>query len=132
MLAAAISLQEIEARFAASIERRDEVVFDAASSSLRGRRRQRLGAIVLSDAPLRVTPSEENAVLLAEGIARAGLDRVAVDKKPVAVAQPHRVSARCRRRGVAGLLGCGACGNRRRMAGARAQSQDRNRPIDSR
>ena len=76
VLAAAISLQEIEARFAASIERRDEVVFDAASSSLRGRRSQRLGAIFLSDAPLRVAPSEENAVLLAEGIARAGPDRL--------------------------------------------------------
>jgi ATP-dependent helicase HrpB len=76
VLAAAISLQEIEVRFAGSIERRDEVVFDAASSSLRGRRSQRLGAIRLSDAPLRVAPSEENAVLLAEGIARAGLDRL--------------------------------------------------------
>ena len=76
VLAAAISLGEIEARFAGSIERKDEVVFDAASGSLRGRRSQRLGASALTDAPQPVTPSEENARLLAEGVARAGLDRL--------------------------------------------------------
>jgi ATP-dependent helicase HrpB len=76
VLAAAISLEEIEARFAGSIEHKDEVVFDAASGSLRGRRSQRLGAIALADAPQPVTPGEGNARLLAEGVARAGFDRL--------------------------------------------------------
>ena len=46
-LAAPITLAEIEARFSDRIEAREEIAFDAASASLRGRRSRRLGAIAL-------------------------------------------------------------------------------------
>ncbi len=76
LLGAPITLAEIEARFAAQIERRDEIVFDAASASLRGRRTERLGAIVLAERPLKIETSDETASLLAQGIARSGIDRL--------------------------------------------------------
>jgi ATP-dependent helicase HrpB len=74
--AAPIALAEIEARFADRIEARDEITFDAASMSLRGRKSRRLGAISLSDQQIRVEPNEATAKLLAENIVRAGLDRL--------------------------------------------------------
>ncbi len=43
VLAAAITLAEIEERFAGKIEDRDTVTFDAGSASLRARRSRRLG-----------------------------------------------------------------------------------------
>ena len=76
LLAAPISLKEIEQRFAKKIERRDDISFDAASAGLRGRRSERLGALALSEQTMRVVPSEANARLLAEGIARLGVDRL--------------------------------------------------------
>jgi len=76
LLAAPISLAEIEARFGGRIEARDEIAFDEASAALRARRTRRLGAIVLAEQALRVTPSEATAPLLADGIARLGLDRL--------------------------------------------------------
>jgi ATP-dependent helicase HrpB len=76
LLAASITLQEIEQRFADKIESREDVSFDAASASLRGRRSQRLGALALSEQTMRVAPSEANARLLAEGIARLGVERL--------------------------------------------------------
>jgi ATP-dependent helicase HrpB len=76
LLAAPITLAEIEARFSDRIEARDEVTFDAASLSLRGRRARRLGALVLSDQPFSVHPNEETAQRLAAGIASAGIDRL--------------------------------------------------------
>jgi ATP-dependent helicase HrpB len=76
LLAAPIALKEIEARFAAKIESREDVAFDAASASLRGRRSERLGALALSEQTLRVVPSEQNARLLADGIVRLGVDRL--------------------------------------------------------
>ena len=68
LLAAPITLEEIEAR---EIEARDNVTFDAASASLRGRRSRRLGAIALSERPIPVTGSDENAQKLADGIANS-------------------------------------------------------------
>jgi ATP-dependent helicase HrpB len=76
LLAAAISLDEIEARFPARIETRDDIAFDEASAALRARRTRRFGALTLAEQPLRVTPSEETARMLAAGIARLGLDRL--------------------------------------------------------
>ena len=76
VLAAAMSLAEIEMRFARRIATRDDIAFDDASASLRARRTRRLGALVLAEQPLRVTPSEETARILAAGIARLGLDRL--------------------------------------------------------
>jgi ATP-dependent helicase HrpB len=76
VLAAAITLAEIEARFADRIEAREQVNFDAESMSLRGRQIRRLGAIVLNAQPLSLTPSEETAAIFADGLAKAGLDRL--------------------------------------------------------
>jgi ATP-dependent helicase HrpB len=76
LLAAPITLTEIEQRFAGSIERRDDTTFDAASGSLRGRRSERLGAITLAERPYAVTPGPEAAKQLADGIVRLGLDRL--------------------------------------------------------
>ena len=74
--AAPITLAEIEAHFADRIVSRDEVVFDPASLALRGRKSRRLGAIVLAEQPVPVTPSEQSARLLAESIAKLGIDRL--------------------------------------------------------
>ena len=74
--AAPITLDEIEARFAGRIEARDEVTFDAASLSLRGRRSRRLGAIALSDRPMPVAPGDDTAQRLADGIAGIGIARL--------------------------------------------------------
>ncbi len=74
--AAPISLSEIEARFAERIAAREEITFDPASMSLRGRNSRRLGAIVLADAPMPVEPSDETAKLLADNIASIGIGRL--------------------------------------------------------
>jgi ATP-dependent helicase HrpB len=76
LLAAPMTLADIEARFADRIEAREEVTFDTASLSLRGRSSRRLGALVLSERPFGVSPGEEAARKLAAGIAGVGLDRL--------------------------------------------------------
>jgi ATP-dependent helicase HrpB len=76
LLAAPITAAEIEQIFAGDIAVREEVAFDRATMALRGRRRRSLHAISLTDAPMEVRPSEDNARLLAEGIAQAGIDRL--------------------------------------------------------
>jgi ATP-dependent helicase HrpB len=74
--AAPIALAEIEARFADRITARDEITFDAANLSLRGRKARRLGAIVLADRPMPVVANDETAQQLAESMASAGIDRL--------------------------------------------------------
>ncbi len=76
VLAAPVTLQEIETRFADKIEDRDGVTFDAASASLRARRTRRLGALVLAEQTRPVTPDGETARILAEGIVGLGLGRL--------------------------------------------------------
>ncbi len=76
LLAAPITLAEIETRFADRIVAREDISFDAASASLRARRLRRLGAITLAEQPMAVAPSDEAARLLAEGIARLGVERL--------------------------------------------------------
>jgi ATP-dependent helicase HrpB len=76
LLAAAIGSAEIETEFAGRIETRDEITFDAASGSLQARRLRRLGALSLAEQPLRIEPGEDAARVLAEGIARLGVDRL--------------------------------------------------------
>ncbi|HML06874.1 MAG TPA: ATP-dependent helicase HrpB [Xanthobacteraceae bacterium] len=76
LLAAPIMLTEIEARFADRIEAGEEVAFDAASAGLRGRRTRRLGALTLSDQPTPVIASEATALMLAQGIAKLGVERL--------------------------------------------------------
>jgi ATP-dependent helicase HrpB len=76
LLAAALTLDEIETHFADHIVERDELVFDAASASLRARRMRRLGALVLGERPLPVAPGSQAAAALARGIVGLGLDRL--------------------------------------------------------
>ncbi|HEY7999731.1 MAG TPA: ATP-dependent helicase HrpB [Pseudolabrys sp.] len=76
ILAAPITLAEIEARFGGKIEDRDAVTFDPASASLRARRSRRLGALVLAEQIKPVESDAENAKLLADGIAALGIDRL--------------------------------------------------------
>lgn len=76
VLAAPIALAEIEQGFEARIENRDDVTFEEKSLSLRARRSRRLGAIALSEHTRKVEPNEETARLLAEGIARIGIDKL--------------------------------------------------------
>jgi len=76
LLAAPIALAEIEDHFAARIEEREAVAFDAGSASLRGRRTRRLGALVLSEQAVAIAPSDDNAQKLAAGIVAAGLARL--------------------------------------------------------
>ncbi|MEH6951659.1 ATP-dependent helicase HrpB [Nitrobacter sp. NHB1] len=76
LLAAPIAQADIELRFVDQIETDDEVVFDRVAMALRARRRKRLHAITLSEAPLAVVPSIVTARILAEGLTDAGLDRL--------------------------------------------------------
>jgi ATP-dependent helicase HrpB len=76
VLAAVISLDEIEARFGGRIEDRDVVTFDAGSASLRARRSRRLGAVVLAEQVKQITPDAASAAVLAEGIAALGIGKL--------------------------------------------------------
>ena len=76
LLAAPLTLMEIEAHFGDRIEARDEIAFDASTGSLRARRLRRLGAVTLGEQSRKVEPDDETARMLAEGVARQGLDRL--------------------------------------------------------
>jgi ATP-dependent helicase HrpB len=76
LLAAPLTLDEIETLSADQIATREETFFDRASLSLRARRTRRLGAIVLSEQTLAVEQSEDNAALLAKGLLTQGVDRL--------------------------------------------------------
>jgi ATP-dependent helicase HrpB len=76
VLAAPISIEEIETLFAAHIAQREEVTFDTVSASLRARRGRKLGAIMLNEQTLAVKPGDETARQLAEGIAALGIAKL--------------------------------------------------------
>ncbi len=76
LLAAPLAIEDIERHFAGHIEAKDEVSFDHGAMALRARRRRKLHAITMADAPVALTPSEETARIFAEGICAAGLDRL--------------------------------------------------------
>jgi ATP-dependent helicase HrpB len=76
LLAAPIAQADIETRFADQIENTDDVSFDRASMSLRGRRKRVLHAITLSEAPFTLKPSEDTARVFADGLVAAGIDRL--------------------------------------------------------
>ncbi|WP_158812701.1 ATP-dependent helicase HrpB [Methylocapsa sp. S129] len=76
LLAAPLSLEEIEAVAGASIETLEEVVFDRASAALRARRRRRLGAITLTEQNLPVPADEASAAALAAGLLGLGVARL--------------------------------------------------------
>jgi ATP-dependent helicase HrpB len=76
LLAAPIAQADIETRFFDQIENTDEVSFDRASLSLRGRRKRMLHAITLSEAPFTLKPSENTARVFADGLVAVGVDRL--------------------------------------------------------
>jgi ATP-dependent helicase HrpB len=76
VLAAPLTLAQIEAQFADRIESRDEITFDAASASLRARRLRRLGAIALAEQPLTVVADDATARMLAQGVVGLGIERL--------------------------------------------------------
>ncbi|WP_047308906.1 ATP-dependent helicase C-terminal domain-containing protein, partial [Rhodopseudomonas palustris] len=81
LLAAPITLSEIELHFGDQITDADEVSFDRSAMTLRARRRRALHAITLSEAPLALAPSEGTARVLADGLIAAGLDRLPWSKQ---------------------------------------------------
>jgi len=76
VLAAPLTLGEIDAQFADRIESGDEIAFDAASASLRARRLRRLGAIALAEQPLTVVADDATARMLAQGVVGLGIERL--------------------------------------------------------
>jgi ATP-dependent helicase HrpB len=81
LLAAPLTLDEVEKLGGQEIETREETIFDRASQSLRARRMRRLGAIVLAEQTLAVSPSAENAALLAKGLIAQGVERLPWSKE---------------------------------------------------
>jgi len=81
LLAAKITEEEIERRFASHIVETTEVAFDEKTMSVRGRALRKLGAIALAERPLPVKTGEASAAALAQGIAKLGLDRLPWSKE---------------------------------------------------
>ena len=120
LLAAALTLDDIERIAGASIETVDELSFDRASASLRARRRRRLGALVLAEQTLAVPQDEAAALMLARGLLSLGLARLPWTKALKQRRDRVMFLRRSRGRGVAGPLGRGA--QRRSCAGSRRSS----------
>src|SRR3979411_2016784 len=76
LLAAPIAQDEIERHFADQIETAYDISFDRDAMALRARRRKKLHAITLSEAPLALQSSAETARVLADGLIAAGIDRL--------------------------------------------------------
>ena len=83
VLAAPITPAEIESRFGAHIEDRETTTFDAVSASLRARRSRRLGALVLIEQNRPVAANDDNAQLLAGGIAKLGVGKLPWSKPQI-------------------------------------------------
>jgi ATP-dependent helicase HrpB len=76
LLAAALTLDDIERIAGDAIETADELSFDRASASLRARRRRRFGALVLAEQALAVPLDDAAALALARGVLSLGLARL--------------------------------------------------------
>jgi ATP-dependent helicase HrpB len=76
LLAAPITQEEIELRFADQIDNSEEITFDRGAMGLRARRKKSLHAITLSEAPIALSPSAETAKVFASGLIAAGLDKL--------------------------------------------------------
>ena len=123
LLAAALTLDDIEAIAGASIETVDELSFDRASASLRARRRRRLSALVLAEQTLAVPQDEAAALMLARELLSLGLARMpwtkALKQRRGRVMFQRRSRWRC----LAGPLGGSA---QRRSCVARAVPHRQN------
>ena len=76
LLAAALTLDDVERIAGASIETVDELSFDRASASLRARRRRRLGALTLAEQTLPIPQDDTAALALARGVLSLGVARL--------------------------------------------------------
>ena len=76
LLAAPLTLADIEDEFAGQIVARDELSFDRDAAALRARRTRRLGALALAEQTLPVPSGAEAARKLAEGVASLGIGRL--------------------------------------------------------
>ena len=76
LMAAALTLDDIERIAGASIETADDLSFDRASASLRARRRRRLGALILAEQALSVPQNDAAALALARGVLSLGVARL--------------------------------------------------------
>jgi ATP-dependent helicase HrpB len=76
LLAAPITQEEIEQRFAGRIESTEEISFDRGAMALRARRKRTLHAITLAEAPMTLSPSAETARSFADGLVATGLDKL--------------------------------------------------------
>ena len=79
--AAPVTLAELEEVFAAQIMEADEVDWDPEAGRVRAFRRTRLGALVLSAAPLSDPPAEALTRALVDGIRTAGLEALPWSKE---------------------------------------------------
>jgi ATP-dependent helicase HrpB len=77
LAAAAVSELEVLVIAAGEITSQTETLFDRERLALRARRAARLGAITLSEQNLPVEAGPENALILADGIAAIGVERLA-------------------------------------------------------
>ncbi|HST57886.1 MAG TPA: ATP-dependent helicase HrpB, partial [Longimicrobium sp.] len=73
-LAAPVELEEIERHFAEQTETEETVAWDAEARAVRARRRERLGALVLHEAPLADADPDRVSAALLGAIADAGID----------------------------------------------------------
>ncbi|CAN1721890.1 ATP-dependent RNA helicase HrpB [Hyphomicrobium sp. 1Nfss2.1] len=76
LLAAAADEAEVMAAAGGRIRESDEIEFDVQAAALRSRRVRRLEAIVLANETRALVGNDETARLLAEGMARLGIDRL--------------------------------------------------------
>ena len=76
LLAAALTLDDVEKIAGASIETADELSFDRASASLRARRRRRLGALTLAEQTLPIPQDDAATLALARGVLSLGVARL--------------------------------------------------------
>jgi ATP-dependent helicase HrpB len=75
-LALPVSLAELEAQFANDMVREDVLTWDGGARAVVGRRRHRLGALILEEAPLPKPDPEAVVSKLVEGIRGEGIDRL--------------------------------------------------------
>ncbi len=76
LLAAPFDVTELKDIASHRIVHTDDVTFDRAAMALRARRVSRLGAITLSAEPRAVVATADTALLLADGIATLGIDKL--------------------------------------------------------
>ncbi len=76
LLAAALDPDEIQAAGVDAIRSADELSFDPARAALSARRTLRLGAIMLAESNLPVPGDEAASLVLADGVARLGIERL--------------------------------------------------------